>query len=274
MTIYTRRFESVRGFRATYTARVVSVSFIQSGKQVSGEAAIFPICHIGDGKLRLIGTGFFITTNGLFITAKHVLLDENGEPDEGPLYVVHFYEPGKYFLRNIIRASLSTESDFAIGALAPMSSIHTGESLTNTILSLSLHVPAVGERISTYAYPETDMNYSDATTGSQSAINFVSKWYHGTVNDLLPHGTAKAPSAAIIAIMESLGGCSGGPVFSEHGDGGVIGINSAGYTDDIHVVSLTAAALSVSFFDINVGDQYYDAITIQQLIDLGHVLTA
>lgn len=103
--------------------------------------------------MRLLGTGFFITINGLFITAEHVL-----QREAGPLYVAHFLDDGGYILRGVMRASLSSESDFAIGALQPMKSKTTGESLKNTILSLSAHLPAVGETISTFAYPETEMD--------------------------------------------------------------------------------------------------------------------
>jgi hypothetical protein len=37
--------------------------------------SIFPIVRHDDDKMRMVGTGFFITTNGLFVTAKHVLQD-------------------------------------------------------------------------------------------------------------------------------------------------------------------------------------------------------
>jgi hypothetical protein len=36
--------------------------------------AIFPVVRFGaDGLMDLLGTGFFISTNGLFVTARHVL---------------------------------------------------------------------------------------------------------------------------------------------------------------------------------------------------------
>jgi len=152
-----------------------------------------------------------------------------------------------------------------------MASVHTGESLKNTVLSLSLHVPAVGETISTYAYPKTDMEYSGSPSGSTSGINFVSNWYHGTVTDLYPHGMGWITSAALAADMPSLGGCSGGPVFSEHGGGGVVGINSAGIEDDINIVSLTSAVLDVTFFDITIGQDHHEHATIQQLINSGFI---
>jgi hypothetical protein len=242
---------------------MVEVSFLRDGEKAAGDGTIFPICNLKDGVLNFIGTGFFIATNGMFVTAKHVL-----EGEEGPLYVVHFYDEGKYLLRGIARASLSPESDFAIGVSENATSVETGESLKNTILSLSLHVPAEGETISTYAYPETTITHSNSTT----RLNFVSEWYHGTVSDLYPEGMGFIKSSALIAEMESLGGCSGGPVFSEHGDGGVIGINSRGIAGQVNVVSLTSALLGVALFDVNINDDHIEHITIQQLIELGHVL--
>jgi hypothetical protein len=243
---------------------VVDVRFLRSGQQAAGDGTIFPICKLkDDDTLRLIGTGFFIATNGLFVTAEHVLRGE-----AGPLYVAHFLENGEYYLRHVMRASLSSESDFAVGALLPMTSKTTGEMLKNTILNLSAHVPAVGETISTFAYPETEMHYG----GSPSSINFVSNWYHGTVSDVFPQGAALLKSPAVAAHMQSLGGCSGGPVFSPLSGGGVIGINSAGVENEFNMVSLTSALLDVSFFDVTVEGQHYPHITVQQLVDLRHVL--
>jgi hypothetical protein len=62
------------------------------------------------------------------------------------------------------------------------------------------------------------------------------------------------------------------PSVSPNSGGGVVGINSRGVEDQYNFVSLTSAALSVSFEDVTVETQHYPIITIQQLIDLGHVL--
>jgi hypothetical protein len=52
------------------------------GNRADLTKAIFPILKKDKyGDFYLIGTGFFITDNGIFVTAKHVLLDvidENG----------------------------------------------------------------------------------------------------------------------------------------------------------------------------------------------------
>lgn len=242
---------------------MVEVGFLRSGQEAAGDGTIFPICNLKDGKFNFIGTGFFITVNGLFITAKHVLDNE-----DGPVYIVHFYEQGKYLLRPIVRASKSTESDFAVGLAANATSTSTGESLRNAILSLSSHAPSEGETVSTYAYPETEMNHSSTTT----SINFVPKWYSGPVIDHRQEGTGRVNSPVLFAQVQNLGGCSGGPVFSERGDGGVVGINSSAFAEDILVVSLTSALLNVVFFDLYIDAQHREYVTVQELIDLGHVL--
>jgi hypothetical protein len=251
---------------------MVNVSFTRSGEPASGETAILPVCNVVRSRLNFIGTGFFIGTHGLFITAKHVLQQVSGEPEEGPLYVVHFYEPGRFHLRRIVRASLAPLSDFALGFAQNTSAGNTSPDLTNTYFSLSTHVPSVGESISTLAYPESDMNYMGVPPGHAPGLNFVSKWYHGTVTELNPEGTMLIRSPALTADMPSLRGSSGGPVFSEHGGAGIVGINSAGpIGGKQNIVSLTSAVLSVVFFDLNVEGKHYEHLTVQQLADLGHV---
>jgi hypothetical protein len=249
-----------------------NVSFTRSGKPAPGETAIFPVCNVIRNRLNFIGTGFFIGTYGLFITAKHVLQQESVEPEEGPLYLVHFYEPERFYVRSIVRASLPPSSDFALGFAQNTAAGNSAPDLTNTYLSLSTHIPSVGESISTLAYPESDMNYKGVRPGHAPGLNFVSKWYHGTVTELNPEGTILIRSPALTADMPSLSGSSGGPVFSEHGGAGVVGINSAGSPDgQQNVVSLISAVLSVAFFDLNIEGQHYEHLTVQQLADLGHV---
>lgn len=102
----------------------------------------------------------------------------------------------------------------AIGILQQATHKKTGKPVRNKIFSLSLHVPVEGELISTYAYPETTVQLEETTT----KINFKPKWYHGTVSEFFPQGMGYIKTSAIVADMESLGGCSGGPVFSINGN--------------------------------------------------------
>lgn len=46
-----------------------------NGAAAQGYDAIFPIMKVVDGRWHPIGTGFFIMTHGVFLTAWHVLHD-------------------------------------------------------------------------------------------------------------------------------------------------------------------------------------------------------
>lgn len=241
-----------------------NVQFLNELRVAKGEEAIVGLCTRIDGEYKLIGTGFFINDHGMFITAKHVL---EGEP--GPIDCFYFPEEGTSIRRQLVRASLSTESDFAIGILQQAKHKKTGELQKNKIFSLSTYVPRDDEPISTYAYPETVVEEKDGNI----KVDFKPKWYHGKVSELFPKGMGFVKSPALIADMESIGGCSGGPVFSQNSGGGVIGINSRGIEGQYNVVSLSEALLSVVFHDITVKDRYYEHISIKELIDLGFVTT-
>lgn len=53
----------------------------KNGQPADGLSAIFPIVHLDDeNPFMPIGTGFFIANNGLFATAKHVLLNNVRAP--------------------------------------------------------------------------------------------------------------------------------------------------------------------------------------------------
>jgi len=240
-----------------------SSRFVDSnGVTVSNEGAIFPICNVEAGRLNFIGTGFFITDIGMFATAKHVL-----ENEPGPLFIYEFIENNRYRRRNITRVSLSNRSDFAIGIVQQATYTKTGEEVKNKMLLLSEHIPSEGEQLSTYAYPETIMQHKESLTNAHFAPN----WYHGKVIDSYPDGAGFIKSPAIVAEMQSLGGCSGGPVFSKNGCGGVVGINSRGIEDQVNFVSLTSALLSVQFSDVDVKGRHYDWISIAELIHEGFV---
>jgi hypothetical protein len=60
--------------------RPIEEGFVDGhGMPVDGTSAFFPIIQMRDsGPWTPIGTGFVISNNGLFATAKHVVLDEQG----------------------------------------------------------------------------------------------------------------------------------------------------------------------------------------------------
>jgi hypothetical protein len=88
-------------------------------KPAQGNYAIFPLCESDErNNLRFIGTAFFICTNGVFVTAKHVVMDQRGEQPIDPLTAIQFIDGNRCVLRPVL--SLSTNSsDVVIGVLAP-----------------------------------------------------------------------------------------------------------------------------------------------------------
>src|ERR1700688_2754778 len=98
---------------------------------------VFLIAETVGGVLkRPIGTGFFVSTHGLFVTAKHVLaevIDEAGIPTGG-LSVFQLFDGDRYVYRPISRFTTNSVSDVAIGFLAPMSQRATGEHFQNDVL--------------------------------------------------------------------------------------------------------------------------------------------
>ena len=67
-----------------------------SGKHVDARDAVFPILrHHASSQWEVVGTGFFITQTGIFVTAKHVLeavFDPKGQQTHA-IAMMHFTCP-------------------------------------------------------------------------------------------------------------------------------------------------------------------------------------
>lgn len=197
--------------------------------------AIFPIVKLIEKRVYLVGTGFFITTYGLFVTAKHVLFDafdDDGNQKYG-LCVVQFVPNNIYYFRPVLRCSAHPVADITVGVAAPMSHNVTKQPLTNPIVTLDFGEKATGTEIMTYAYPK----HSNVIVLQHQEIRFNSNFYDGYIKEYLPNGRDKViPGACYRTNMHIHGGASGGPVYSPNGH--VFGVNSSG-TDgtDISYIS-------------------------------------
>jgi len=202
-----------------------------NGQTVNPNEVIFPIVRQdANGRFRLIGTGFFITDNGLFASAKHVLLDvldETGK-QEAPIGLVQFVPGNRYALRPILRCVSHDVADVAVGVAAPMTENQTGAPLKNKLLTLTTVYPPLGASVATYAYPKT------AFRGDRpQELHFYPAYFDGQIEAYFDAGRDRVlmPAPCFQTSMNVHRGASGGPVFGV--DGAAFGINSTGYDGTI-----------------------------------------
>ena len=236
--------------------------------------AIFPIIRYDTlGHVHLVGTGFYVSTNGLFVTARHVLMatfDAKGR-EKYPIGIVHFLGKGEnanFVLRPILRCASHPIADVAVGVAAPMNK-PDGTPLTNKLLTLTTERPATGERITTYAYPK----HANVIDGTRQTINMVPTWYDGTIEDYFPDGRDKTmlPGPCYQTSLVIHGGASGGPVFSRSGS--VFGINSTGYDDtDLSFVSRVHEIFQLAIDDVAMGTEPPRRVPLIEIARAGYIV--
>ena len=209
----------------------------RNNNNVDPKEIVFPILKNEDnGNVKMIGTGFFITKFGIFLTAKHVLedvLDKKGRPKAG-ITIIQFKENFTFYYRPVKAFVLHPDADVAVGICHNMSHRVTGEPLYNKIAPLSLYLPLTNEHVYTFAYPGTKVKKTAITN-----VTFNAKFYAGRIEEYHPDGRDKIllPFPCYRTSIVLHGGSSGGPVFCQNGK--VFGINSTGFdgSDNISYVS-------------------------------------
>lgn len=227
---------------------------------------IFPILNLENGKFKFIGTGFFIQGHGAFITAKHVVQNNEGELCS-TLYILHkIHGENKLIKRKVHNIYTNEKSDIVICTPQAFVDGH-GNKLINPIVTLSSKKIEIGDQVTTIACPNSDI----ITENKIININLKLDRYDGVVSQDFPNGRDKSflPGACYETTIEILSGASGGPVF---GKKNVCGVNSTGFdfadegeTPISYITPITEA------FDISFTDEKGNEMSIRKLAEKGIV---
>jgi hypothetical protein len=247
-------------------------SFIDlDGSNTLGHQVIFPILkQVDEDRLELIGTGFFISVNGLFVSAKHVLRDpfDSAGNQKYPICMIHFLPDNSYKFRNILWCSSHNTADIAIGLAEPVENSETREPLRNAVLTLTTSAPALGETIITYAYPKHRIGNWER----KQILEFHPSFYEGQILEPLPHGRGKLPGSGYQTNIHIHGGASGGPVVGKSSRVFAINCSSFDGAPDISSVSRIDEILALEIRDARLPDgQEIPSATIADLARAGWV---
>jgi hypothetical protein len=177
------------------------------------------------GSLAVVGTGFYITRYGLFLTAAHVLdaLVDWDTRKVGVSYVCHLAGEDAVYLRRILRVSLLQPADLGLGQADNYLEKYPEAALLNLRPTLTTEIPAAGAPLVTYAYPE---NATLERTGATPTI--AADFFGGQfLRHVKQSENLFVPYPHFETTIEIRSGASGGPVFDDKGR--VVGVNCRGW---------------------------------------------
>jgi len=129
------------------------------GTEISATKGVVPILReLEEGKLQVIGTGFYITRYGLFLSARHVFDDiiEAADPSSQRLRI--FHDTGEEIhIRAVTKITVANQADIALGQADNFLAKFPDNPLLNVRAILTLEVPKTATKLITFAYPRNEL---------------------------------------------------------------------------------------------------------------------
>ncbi len=183
---------------------------------------------IGQTTPKFVGTAFFIASQDIVVTAKHVaedVIDPITGKVNAAMGTFQSMPNNQYLPRGFRWANRSNKSDVAIVLLESITENKTGDQYVNPCIKLTTKYPKIGDKVFTFAWPKTTV----AFTEKSKKVNLASGIYEGVLEEWHPiqRDSYRMPFPCWRTSMNLMGGSSGGPVFNEHGE--VFAINISGF---------------------------------------------
>ena len=221
----------------------------------------------------LIGTGFYLVPDGGFATARHVALEALDAMSQGEHCVglVYSLSNGLLVFRSVWRFFLHPTADLAFGIPHEIYDNGTGRPYRAKVLSLDHNAPAIGARISTWAYP---LHRRTQNSKGKDELHLQPAFYGGVLEQIY---TERGPARRIEppyyqTNIHLHGGASGGPVFNERGQ--VFGVASCSYEGavDFAFVTPIGGILEIELEDTDLGDgRGSRRVAVSELANLGRI---
>lgn len=235
----------------------------------------FPIVtHDRVGRWRLVGTGFYISSHGIFLTAKHVVEEALTQGRQTrPLVILHLrsrtglWGPQELLLRPITQCWVGDTADIALGMAMKATNLR-GEVLSHWKWQLSWRIPSVGAKIGTYAFP----NYTETSEGERQCLSFTPNAYFGAVQEVAEsRDRVLIPFPYMQVDFRIHGAASGGPVFGNEGH--VVAVNCSELAPHGPAFVTQIRCLQDAFLDNVLAENGAPAarITFTQLVEGGEI---
>ena len=206
---------------------------------VPEQTAIFPLMlrvPIDNGRFAFagLGTGFFISKWGLFVTAAHVL-EEDKELVEGGGLEAWIVVGKNNFTCPVRDLQFHSTADIAIGCIVPPRD-KSGKPPPEFAISLqkiSKKQPTVSDKLFTYGYGRTQVSKDEEE--DLVTIDMNPYYYEGEMLEYHSTGVSLAKWPVLRHSVPIASGVSGGPLMSKS-NSAVVGVNCTGdstNTEDI-----------------------------------------